>query len=113
MIQDTHFEKTLGDIFAGGADINELLSNPEAFAEKHNITDKETFVKGVERAADFVPEEAYTLFQRNPFVTEETKKMFQKMECSTFDDSKVLPVTIATLVLALTAAVVAAKLVKK
>jgi hypothetical protein len=113
MINKNAIVEGLERALADGASIKEMLMNPDSFADTYGIVNKAAFVKGVNDASTFVPEETYHLFEKNPFVTDETRKLFNNLESSNLDNSKTLPVTVATLTLALTAAVVAAKLVKK
>ncbi len=113
MIIETKISEKLQQAFENGGSVKEMLMNPEIFAEKYGIEDKDSFVSGVTEASSYVPEETYHLFANNPFVKDDTRKLFKNLETTDFDNSKTLPVTVATLVLALTAAVVAAKLVTK
>ena len=113
MINENSIIEELEHALADGGTIKEMLMNPGSFADKYGIVNKAAFVKGVNDASAYVPEETYYLFEKNPLVSDETRKLFDSLESSNLDSSKTLPVTVATLVLALTAAVVAAKLVKK
>jgi len=103
----------LENIFKNDVSIEDLQISPQKFAEKHDIQNKKEFVRGVKLAAEIVPKEAYELFKKNPFMKKETKLLFSKMEKTSIDDSKILPMTLTVLALALTAGVVAVKLIKK
>ncbi len=97
----------LQEILNDNEAINELLLNPRAFAEKNGIHDKDSFVEGVDIATDFIPDEALSLIQKNPYAKIETKEMFRKYEQVNINDSKTVSVTIMTVVVALTVAVAA------
>jgi hypothetical protein len=97
----------LQEILNDNEAINELLLNPRAFAEKNGIEDKDSFVKGVDIATNYIPDEALSLIQKNPYAKLETKEMFRKYEQVNINDSQTVPVTVMTVVVALTIAVAA------